>query len=393
MADTDPAGAERTVVEVTLTEQQAVVLDNLRRTGELGAADGEIIRRVFREFLRQDGPEPHPTSPASSPPRIGGSGGPYPGSGGPQYGALHTDLLLEPVTGKALPVRRGEVLRLVQVEGEQCVDLNAFNLHDYKECMSISSTRSANGFRIARGDLIWTIHSRDRPMYLVLELSEHCVTDLLGGRCRAASFARRGYGLHTNCQDTLAAAVGEYGLTPDDVHDALNLWYNTEWDAEGHGRTNWNTAPPGDYVDLLAIMDTLAVPAICGSGDVRITSNFWLKSVRVQVFAASPDTLALAADVEREHSGFVGQRTPADFAVCAIKPDRALAPTPGYVPQFVNYPLRTRTVSVELTRAELAQAETLVARGFARSVPEALRLALLLWYTKHREPRTGKLRG
>jgi hypothetical protein len=63
------------------------------------------------------------------------------------------------------------------------------------------------------------------------------------------------------------------------------------------------------------------------------------------------------------------------------------------VPQFVNYPLRTRTVPVELTRAELAQAEALVARGFAKSVPEALRLALLLWYTKHREPRTGKLRG
>ena len=55
MAETDPAGAERTVVEVTLTEQQAVVLDNLRRTGELGTADGEIIRRVFLEFLRQEG--------------------------------------------------------------------------------------------------------------------------------------------------------------------------------------------------------------------------------------------------------------------------------------------------------------------------------------------------
>src|SRR5205085_1107583 len=103
------------------------------------------------------------------------------------YGALKTELVLEPVTGKALPVLQGEVLRMVQEDGEQCVDLNAFNLHDYKECMSISSTRSAIGFRIGKGDLIWTIHSRDRPMYLILELSEYCVTDLLGGRCRAAS--------------------------------------------------------------------------------------------------------------------------------------------------------------------------------------------------------------
>ena len=309
------------------------------------------------------------------------------------YGELKTDFVLEPVTAKALPVLRGEVLRLLQIDGEQCVDLNGFNLHDYKECMSISSTRSANGFRIAKGDLIWTIHSRDRPMYLVLELSEHCVTDLLGGRCRAGSLARAGLGLHTNCQDALAAAIGEYGLTPDDVHDALNLWYNTEWDSEGRGRTTWNTATPGDYVDLLAIMDTLSVPVTCGSGDVRITSNYWLKPVRIQVFAPSPETLALVEQVERENSGFIGQRTPADFAVSAIKADRPLYPNPDYVPQFVNYPLQTRTVAVALTRAEHAKAEEMVAKGFAKSVPEALRLALLMWFVKNRQPSHGRLRG
>jgi uncharacterized protein YcgI (DUF1989 family) len=309
------------------------------------------------------------------------------------YGALQTDLVLQPVSGKALPVLQGEVLRLVQEEGEQCVDLNAFNLHDYKECMSISATRSAIGFRIGKGDLIWTIHSRDRPMYLILELSEHCVTDLLGGRCRAGSMARAGYGLHTNCQDTLAVAIGEYGLTPDDVHDALNLWYNTEWDVNGRGRTLRNTATKGDYVDLLALMDTLAVPVICGSGDVRLSSNFWLKPIRVQVFAASDESLALVRDVARGHAGVIGQRTPADFAVSAIKADRELYPNPDYVPQFVNYPLKTRTMSVRLSPAELATAEAMAARAVGRDVPEVLRNALLYWYTRNREPRTGGLRG
>src|SRR5262245_53699749 len=70
-------------------------------------------------------------------------------------------------------------------------------------------------------------------MFLILEIPETCRTDLLGGRCRASLFDRRGYGLHTNCQDTLSAAIGEYDLTPDDVHDSLNLWMNTEWDSVG----------------------------------------------------------------------------------------------------------------------------------------------------------------
>ena len=70
-------------------------------------------------------------------------------------------------------------------------------------------------------------------MFVILEIAETCRTDLLGGRCRASLFDRRGYGLHTNCQDTLSAAIGEYDLTPDDVHDSLNLWMNTEWDSVG----------------------------------------------------------------------------------------------------------------------------------------------------------------
>ena len=49
------------------------------------------------------------------------------------YGKERFDLVLQPISGKAVPVYAGEVLRIIQVEGEQCVDFNAFNLHDYKE--------------------------------------------------------------------------------------------------------------------------------------------------------------------------------------------------------------------------------------------------------------------
>ena len=41
--------------------------------------------------------------------------------------------VLEPTTGKAIPVLRGQVLRIKQVGKGQCLDFNAFNLHDYKE--------------------------------------------------------------------------------------------------------------------------------------------------------------------------------------------------------------------------------------------------------------------
>ena len=36
---------------------------------------------------------------------------------------------LQPGTGKAFEVRAGQILRIEQIEGGQCVDFNCFNLH------------------------------------------------------------------------------------------------------------------------------------------------------------------------------------------------------------------------------------------------------------------------
>ena len=209
---------------------------------------------------------------------------------------------------------------------------------------------------------------------------------MLGGRCRASLFDRRGYGLHTNCQDTLAAAIGEYDLTPDDAHDSLNLWMNTEWDSVGRYFTLRNTGRKGDYVDLLATIDTLSVPATCGSGDVGWTSNFSLKPIRVQVFDASDETLARVEEIERHNTGFKGQRTPDEFKVNKIKADRELRRNPNYVPEFVNYPITTKRIQVPLSTEELAKTNQLLEVGLGKDVAEVIRIGVILWYMRNREP-------
>lgn len=44
---------QKHVVEVEFNQQQDVLLKRLREDGRYGATDGEIIRNVFQEFLRQ----------------------------------------------------------------------------------------------------------------------------------------------------------------------------------------------------------------------------------------------------------------------------------------------------------------------------------------------------
>ncbi len=311
-----------------------------------------------------------------------------------QYGAKREDIILPPVSGKALPVYRGEVLRIIQVEGEQCVDFNAFNLHDYKEYMSTSNTRRAHGFRVKKGDLIWSVHSRDRPMFSILEMSDSCVTDLLGGRCKASRhyserFTPDAYGIHTNCQDTISVCIGEYGLTPDDVHDSFNIWMNTQWDSAGRTSTVSNSGRKGDYVDLLALFDTLSVPLTCGGAD---SNNFFYKPIQIQVFEASAETQAIVEAYERKYGP--RQRTLQHFTVKEIRSERELQRDPNYVPEFVNFPMKTRRIAVELSEEQYTALQELKKHLVGKEEGECLRTAFFLWYdrTRRKVPLRSMLR-
>jgi uncharacterized protein YcgI (DUF1989 family) len=308
-----------------------------------------------------------------------------------EYGAKRFDLTLEPVTGKALPVYKGEVLRITQVGGEQCVDFNAFNLHDYKEYMSVSNSRGTRngGLRPRKGDFIWSVQSRNRPMYYILEMPTTCVTDTLGGRCHAGLYPPNV--VHTNCMDTFAQTVGEYGLTPDDVHDSFNMWMNTEWDSTGQWWIVMNTGRKGDYVDLLALMDTLAVPIVCGSGDLRPTSNFSFKPIRVEVFEPSNETQARVEELWKPLAP--AMRGLDDFRVRDIRVERELRPTQGYEPRWINYPITTRTLKVRMTRSDSRALRTLVEKGLGNTEAEALRAAFFSWNIHERFKQALPSRG
>ena len=94
-------------------------------------------------------------------------------------------------------------------------------------------------------------------------------------------------------------------------------------------------------------------------------------------------------DIERRHSGLKGQRTPADFKVNKIKSDRELRRNPSYVPEFINYPIALKAIRVELSQEEFAKAQELVTKDLGKDVGEVIRIAVMLWYLRNREPNRG----
>ena len=266
-----------------------------------------------------------------------------------QKRALVSTLVLQPGTGKAIELRKGQLLRVEQVEGGQCVDFNCFNLHDYKESMHTGRTRTLHGLCPTQGHFMWSAPPRERAMMYILEDTVGC-NDVMFPRC-SANLYESVYGLpvHTNCHDIQAEAQREFGLTPDDVHDSFNLFMQTGVRADGSIFIERHHSVPGDHVDLLALMDLLAVPNVCGA-DIMRTSNFAIKPVRVSVFEA---TEADWAEVPTLRS-WTTQRTPADFRNSKIKADRALRRDPQYQATFTNVPIVYQDHSITLDEQEFA---------------------------------------
>ncbi|MBK5232120.1 MAG: urea carboxylase-associated family protein [Thermoleophilia bacterium] len=290
-----------------------------------------------------------------------------------------SETTIEPGTGKAFEVERGQVIRIEQVEGGQCADFNCFNLHDYKEYFHTGRTRHMHGLNPGVGDFLWSAPPRERPMAAIVADTTG-TNDVLYARCSAFLFEYQ-YGLpvHTNCHDMQAEAQREYGLTPDDVHDSFNFFMNTGIEANGRPYIGMNESKRGDYVEVLALMDLLAVPNVCGA-DVMATSSFQLKPLKISILGGTDAELA-SFEERPELGSFTNQRTPADFKQSQIRVERELARDPSYVPEFTNVPIRLSGIDVDLDDSEAALLTELQATGeFGETEAEALRHVFHSWW-------------
>src|SRR4051812_40767225 len=74
---------------------------------------------------------------------------------------------LEPQTGTAFQIGRGQQLRVIDVEGEQVADLIAFAADDQTEWLSSGrSIDYANRIYLTTGDILYS--NRSRPMFTIM---------------------------------------------------------------------------------------------------------------------------------------------------------------------------------------------------------------------------------
>jgi len=163
-------------------------------------------------------------------------------------------------------LRKGQVLRILDLMGNQAVDTLFYNLHDPAERYSAADTLRAQGnIYLTTGSRLL---SNDGNVMLTI-IADTCGRhDTLGGACAAESnqvrYALEKRPMH-NCRDNylLALAESPYDMDKRDLTCNVNFFMNVPVTPEGGLSFEDGISDAGKYVELRAEMDLIVLVSNC----------------------------------------------------------------------------------------------------------------------------------
>jgi urea carboxylase-associated protein 1 len=159
-------------------------------------------------------------------------------------------------------VEPGQMLRLIDLEGQQAVDFLCYNAADPSERYNAADTmKLAGSLFVSKGVRLYS--DMGNPMFTVVEDScgRH---DTIGGCCsRESNLLRYGVENTPNCRDNFVSALAPYGLGKKDVVANINFFMYVPVGPSGEMAIAPGPSKPGDHVDLRAEMRVLVALSNC----------------------------------------------------------------------------------------------------------------------------------
>jgi urea carboxylase-associated protein 1 len=177
-------------------------------------------------------------------------------------GRIVSDEIIPARAGWSRRIGKGQVLRLVDLEGKQAVDFLCYNADDPEDRYAAADTMKINGnIFIAKGTTIYSVNCNAMFTMTADTCGRH---DTIGGCCSKA-LNRKRYNKPDDwsCRDNFLGELGKYGMGPRDMVANLNFFMYVPVAADGAMDMGPSISKAGDYVDLRAEMDVLAVVSNC----------------------------------------------------------------------------------------------------------------------------------
>ncbi len=165
------------------------------------------------------------------------------------------------------PLKRGQTLRILDLEGNQAADTLFYSERDPAERYSaIDTIREQGNVYLTAGSVL--ISNEGNPMLEIV--ADTCGRhDTLGGACATESNTVR-YALEKKCmhacRDSWLLAVSEneeYGMSKRDITHNINFFMNVPVTPEGGLTFEDGISDAGKYVELTALMDVIVLISNC----------------------------------------------------------------------------------------------------------------------------------
>lgn len=189
---------------------------------------------------------------------------------------------IEKQTGTAFKLKKGQRLKVIDPEGEQVSDMVLFNAKDVREKISSGKTLDfEETILITKGHFLWS--NRSKKMMEILE-DTNGRNDFLLAPCSPETFQimYKNPEYHPSCFENLFTNLKPFGIEPDDVPTAFNIFMNVQFDADGKLSVDPPQSKAGDYVLFEAHMDLIVALTACSAED---SNNGSFKPIHYEILS------------------------------------------------------------------------------------------------------------
>ena len=239
------------------------------------------------------------------------------------------DMRIDASTASAYQIRPGQFIQIIDVQGKQCSDFLAFDARGLdtgqEYGLDATTTRTIGGGAYPQPGLFGKFFDgRGRPLVEVVRdtVGRH---DTFALACTAKYYADAGYPGHVNCTDNFNNALARYGVAPKTGWPALNLFYNTGFDAAHRLTSDEPWSRPGDYVLLRAATDLVCASSACPD-DIDPANGWSPTDIHVRIY-----------DSTRRFSVAVGHRLTPDTEPVLTQPSAFDTRTRALTSNFTEY--------------------------------------------------------
>ncbi len=199
------------------------------------------------------------------------------------------DIRIAAATARAYLVRAGDYIQVIDVQGRQCTDFQAFSARKIDRGLDLALDSTVTRTLLGRSYPTPGLPSKafDREFEPLIEIVQDTVGrhDAFATACNARYYDDMGYPGHINCTDNFNAALAPYGIAPRKGWEAINYFYNTRIDDNNQLYLDEPWSRPGDYVLMRALTDIVCVSSSCPD-DIDAANAWNPTDIHVRTFSS-----------------------------------------------------------------------------------------------------------